>query len=96
MLADVLCDPGSLFRGGLEELCLLLQPLSRKNSVDLGMEILLLILSMFVRSDLSSLRIFSVIFSVNIAYLLSFLFNDSILEMIKILYRNNNNKKNHR
>lgn len=95
MLADVLCDPGSLFRGGLEELCLL-QSLSRKNSVDLGMEILLLILSMFAQSDLSSLRIFSVIFSVNIAYLLSFLFKDSILEMIKILYRNNNNKKNHR
>lgn len=31
MLADVLCDPGSLFRGGLEELCLL-EPLSIKNS----------------------------------------------------------------
>lgn len=61
MLADVLCDPGSLFRGGLEELCLL-EPLSIKNSVDLGMEILLFILSMFVPSDLSSLRIFFVIF----------------------------------
>lgn len=60
MLADVLCDPGSLFRGGLEELCLL-EPLSIKNSVDLGMEILLFILSMFVPSDLSSLRIFSII-----------------------------------
>lgn len=61
MLADVLCDPGSLFRGGLEELCLL-EPLSIKNSVDLGMEILLFILSMFIPSDLSSLRIFFVIF----------------------------------
>lgn len=60
MLADVLCDPGSLFRGGLEELCLL-EPLSIKNSVDLGMEILLFILSMFIPSDLSSLRIFSII-----------------------------------
>lgn len=61
MLADVLCDPGSLFRGGLEELCLL-EPLSIKNSVDLGMEILLFILSMFIPSDLSSLGIFFVIF----------------------------------
>lgn len=61
MLADVLCDPGSLFRGGLEELCLL-EPLSIKNSVDLTMEILLFILSMFIPSDLSSLRIFFVIF----------------------------------
>lgn len=61
MLADVLCEPGSLFRGGLEELCLL-EPLSIKNSVDLGMEILLFILSMFIPSDLSSLRIFFVIF----------------------------------
>lgn len=61
MLADVLCDPGSLFRGGLEELCLL-EPLSIKNSVDLGMEILLFILSMFIPSDLFSLRIFFVIF----------------------------------
>lgn len=61
MLADVLCDPGSLFRGGLEELCLL-ELLSIKNSVDLGMEILLFILSMFIPSDLSSLRIFFVIF----------------------------------
>lgn len=60
MLADVLCDPGSLFRGGLKELCLL-EPFSIKNSVDLGMEILLFILSMFVPSDLSSLRIFSII-----------------------------------
>lgn len=61
MLADVLCDPDSLFRGGLEELCLL-EPLSIKNSVDLGMEILLFILSMFIPSDLSSSRIFFVIF----------------------------------
>lgn len=88
MLADVLCDPGSLFRGGLEELCLL-QPLSRKNFIDVGMEILLLILSMFIRS-LFFEDFFCNIFCKYCIFTFFFLFKDSILEsileMMKIIY----------
>lgn len=88
MLADVLCDPGNLFRGGLEELCLL-QPLSRKNFIDVGMEILLLILSMFIRS-LFFENFFCNIFCKYCIFTFFFLFKDSILEsileMMKIIY----------
>lgn len=81
MLADVLCDPGSLFRGGLEKLCLL-EHLSIQNSLDLGMDILL-----FIYFNVHSI---GSLFFENFFYLLFFLYlkfvrAESILEI-------NNNK----